>query len=133
MLAAAEEARARVAAQRGEAVEGDAAACVTNLFDHYAEWGDASLRLLAGEESSPAIAALAAEGRATHAAWIERVFRRALSRRRGRPRRLLRAQLIVACDVSTWKLLVRDMGLPRAEAEAAVLGIVEALCAPGGA
>lgn len=133
VVAAAKDGHARVAAQRGEAPPGDHPGCVANLFDHYAEWGDTALRLLGSEASSEAMAEIVARGRATHAAWVERVFHGELAQRRGRPRRLLRAQLIVACDVYVWKLLVRDLRLSRADAERAVLGMIDALCARGGA
>ena len=131
--AAAADASARVEAQRGAAVPGDVRGGVSNLFDHYEEWGEVALRLLAQEERFEEIAAITRRGRATHAAWVERVFAPALAGRRGRARRLRRAQLVAACDVYVWKLLRRDMGLSRAEAQEAVLGMVEALCARGAA
>ena len=129
VAAAATEGAARVEAQRSAAVPGDLPGCVKNLFDHYEEWGETSLRLLAQEEAFEAIAALVEQGRATHAAWVERVFARELSEaRRTRSGKIRRAQLVAICDVYTWKLLRRDLGLSRAEAERAMLGMLEALC-----
>lgn len=129
LAAAAADGLERVKAQRGEADPGDLRACVTNLFDHYEAWADVSLRLLAQEDSAKEIAAITATGRKTHAAWVERVFAADLGRRRGRARRILFAQLVVACDVYVYKLLRRDLRMPRADAERAVLGMLEPLCA----
>jgi AcrR family transcriptional regulator len=131
IAAAAEEAMAKVEAQRGQAPVGNAPAAVANLFDHYEEWGDVSLRLLAQEERFEQIGAITRRARALHAEWVERVFGSELSRRAEGDRAVLRAQLIANCDVYLWKLLRRDLGLPRTEAERAVLGVLEALRAVG--
>ena len=127
MAAAAADGSSRVAAQRGMAPGGDARGAVANLVAHYEEWGDTALRLLAQEERFAEIGRIAREGRTLHAAWVERVFAPELLRRRGRARVLRRAQLVAVCDVTMWKLLRRDLGLSRADAERALLGIVEAL------
>lgn len=132
VAAAAADATARIDAQRGEAVPGDLRGCVTNLFDHYEQWGDTALRLLAQEDSVGALAEIARQGRAVHASWVERVFERELARtKRGPARRIRRAQLVAICDVYVWKLLRRDLGLARADAERAVLGMLEALSRGG--
>ena len=127
LAAAAAEAGARVQAQRDEAPVGDVAGSIRNLFDHYEEWAQVSLRLLEQEERIAEIAALARAGRDVHAAWIERVFAAALRSVRGQARELLRNQLIAVTDVYVWKLLRRDRGLSRPAAERAVTGLVEAL------
>ena len=131
VAAAAADGVARVESQRSAAPIGDARGALSNLFDHYEEWGALSLRLLAEEERFADIATITRDGRALHAAWVARVFRPALARRRGRPRERLRVQLVAACDVYVWKLMRRDLGLARAAAEDAVLGIVEALIRGG--
>lgn len=132
LAAAADDGSARVEAQRAAAVPGDLRGAVRNLFDHYEEWGDVSLRLLTQEERFPEVAEIARRGRAVHAAWVERVFAAELARRRGRARLRRRAQLVALCDVYVWKLLRRDQALPRADAEAALREMLGALCAPGG-
>ncbi len=129
VAAAAAEGIDRVEAQRGEGPAGDARGAVTNLFDHYEEWGEVALRLLAQEQRFDEIAEITRRGRATHAAWVERVFAPQLARRRGPGHVRRRGQLIAICDVYIWKLLRRDLGLSRAAAEKAVLEIVQALCA----
>jgi len=131
VAAAAADGNARVAAQRGEAPVGDARGAVANLFDHYEEWGAVALRLLEQEERFEEIAEITRDGRAFHAAWVERVFEPQLTRLRGRSRDTLRAQLVVICDVYVWKLLRRDLHLSRADSERAVLGMIEAVCGQG--
>ncbi|HET6983570.1 MAG TPA: helix-turn-helix domain-containing protein [Myxococcaceae bacterium] len=131
IAAAAEEAMAEVDAQRAQAPVGNVPAAVTNLFDHYEQWGEVSLRLLAREERFEEVGEITRRARALHVAWVERVFGSDLRRLGERDRSVLRAQLIANCDVYLWKLLRRDLGLPRAEAERAVLGVVEALRAAG--
>ena len=104
-----------------------------NLFDHYEEWGDVSFRLLAQEERFQVMrgARAAAAGRCTPSG-SSASSRAELARLRGRARAAPARALIASCDVSVWKVLRRDLGLPRAEAEQAVRGLIEALCAKGG-
>ena len=130
--AAVEEGRAQILAQRAAAPVGDPAAAIANLFDHYERWGRAVIRLLEQEEHVPQIQGIVEEGRATHAAWVARVFEPALRRLRGTARARRRTQLVAATDVYVWKLLCRDLRVPRAEAEAIVVGMTNALCAAGG-
>lgn len=131
LAAAADDGLSRVKAQRAPVLSRDARAAVESLFDHYEEWGAIALRLLAEEERFAEIAAITRKGRALHANWVTRSFRPALARRRGRARDRLRVQLIAVCDVYLWKLLRRDLGLPRGSAEVALLGIVAALTRGG--
>jgi AcrR family transcriptional regulator len=131
IAAAAEEGMAQVEAQRGQAPVGNAPAAVKTLFDHYEEWGDVSLRLLAQEERFEQIGEITRGARALHAAWVERVFAPELVRREEGERSVLRVQLVAICDVYLWKLLRRDMRLQRAAAERAVLGVIEALQTAG--
>jgi AcrR family transcriptional regulator len=133
VAAAAADGKARVEAQRGEAVVGDVRGAVANLFDHYEVWGDVALRLLAQEGRFEEIARITRTGRATHRAWIARVFAPQLACCRGRAREIRRTQFEVICDVYIWKLLRLDRGLSRVEAEKTVRGIIEALCARSGA
>src|SRR5512138_3735009 len=131
VAAAADEGAAEVESQRAQAPVGNAPAAVANLFDHYEAWGDVSLRLLAQEERFEEIGAVTRRARGLHAAWVERVFGPELARCGEPDRWVRRAQLIAICDVYLWKLFRRDLGLPRPEAERAVLGVIEALRAGG--
>ena len=128
LAAAADDARARIQGQRADAPSGDTPAAVINLFDHYEAWGRVSLRLLAEEERSPALAAFTREGRRTHSRWVMRVFAPQLAGFAERARATRRAQLVALTDIYLWKLLRLDAGLGRAQAEAAVLEMIEAIC-----
>jgi AcrR family transcriptional regulator len=132
LVAAAREGRAQIVAQRGAAPVGNRATAVANLFDHYERWGRIVMRLLEQEERVPQIGVIAREGRRTHAEWVDRVFEPELVRLRGRARARRRTQLIALTDVYVWKLLRRDLAVPRADAEEIVLGMIDALCACGG-
>jgi AcrR family transcriptional regulator len=127
LAAAAQRETERVRRQRGQAPVGDVQGAVRNLLDHYEELGLPVLRLLAQEDRSPALRALADRGRADHAAWCERVFAPALTGLRGvrRTRRL--AQLIAVTDVLTWKLLRRDRHLSRRQTELALIELLQPL------
>src|SRR5215218_9961518 len=56
--AAAEEGKSQVVRQRDQAPVGDVEGAAKNLVDHYEEWGDGVLRLLAQEERVPALRAI---------------------------------------------------------------------------
>jgi AcrR family transcriptional regulator len=96
---------------------GDTPALVEALVEDYETTGDAIIRLLALEEKVSSLRPLLATGRESHRRWVEEMFRA--------PE--LVAELVVATDVYTWKLLRRDQGLSRDEAAAAMKRIVDAL------
>jgi len=96
---------------------GDVRGALEALGDDYEITGDAVIRMLALEEKVPTLAPLLARGRAGHRRWVEQMF--------GAPD--LVAELVVATDAYTWKLLRRDQGLRRDETVAAMLRIVQAL------
>src|SRR3712207_4528033 len=64
--AATEVVNRQVVRQRAQAPVGDIEGAVKNLVDHYEEWGDSVLRLLAQEERVPAFRAVTDAGRALH-------------------------------------------------------------------
>ena len=127
LTAASEHQMRRVESQRAEAPVGDTEGAVANLAEHYEELGDRALRLLELERTGPRIAEFVDQGRASHAAWCERVFAPTLARLSGAVRRRRLAQLIAICDVYTWKLLRRDRGLSRRETERALVEMLEPL------
>jgi len=104
-------------AKRYAPAAGDVRALVEALLDDYETTGDAIVRLLALEEKVPSLQPLLALGRASHREWVESMF--------GAPE--LTAELVVATDVYTWKLLRRDQGLSRDETVASMLKIIQAL------
>jgi AcrR family transcriptional regulator len=125
--AAAEEGTRRVTDQRHRASIGDVAGAVNSLVDHYEEWGDTALRLLAQEERVAAFRSITDAGRAFHHEWVERTFAPLLAKRTGEERRRLLAELIAVCDVYFWKLLRRDLGLRREQTELAIRETILAL------
>ena len=125
--AAAEEGTRQVTHQRDQAPIGDIEGAVKNLVDHYEEWGEIALRLLAQEERVPAFRSITDAGRAFHYAWVERTFAPLLAKRTGEERRRLLAELIAVCDVYFWKLLRRDLGLSREQTELAIRETILAL------
>lgn len=62
-----------------------------------------------------------------HQEWVEHVFVAALAGLRGVDRKRRVAELIVATDVFTWKLLRRDQRLSRDQTITAIRELVEAL------
>jgi AcrR family transcriptional regulator len=125
--AAAEEGNRRVTHQRYQAPVGDVEGAVENLVDHYEEWGQSALRLLAQEERVVAFRSLTDAGRAFHHEWVERTFAPLLAKRTGTARRRLLAELVAICDVYFWKLLRRDLGLSREQTELAIRETILAL------
>jgi AcrR family transcriptional regulator len=125
--AASEVARERVISQRSEAPVGDVAGAVENLVDHYEEWGESTLRLLAQEDQVPAIRRATDAGRSMHHEWVERTFSPLLEGRAGEVRERLLAELVAVCDVYFWKILRRDLGLGREQTELALKETIAAL------
>jgi hypothetical protein len=117
--------RDRIMEQRGSASPGDISATVTALFDHYEDMGDFVIRNLAEEHAHPELADSLERGRAAHRQSMERQFGPRLASRPDRD--LLVDCLVVACDVYTWKLLRRDLGKSRKDAEACVRRSVSAI------
>ena len=117
----------RMVARREEALPGDTAGAVHGLVDHYEEWGDVVLLVLSQEDRVPAIRPHTDEGRAYHRAWVERLLGDALAGLRGSARQRRLAKLIAVTDLYTWKLLRRDLGLNRRQAEIAIRELVEAI------
>jgi AcrR family transcriptional regulator len=113
--------------QRDQAPAGDIEGAVKNLVDHYEEWGDGVLRLLAQEERVAAFRAVTDTGRALHYEWVERTFAPLLAKRTGEERQRLLAELIAICDVYFWKVLHRDLGLSREQTEVAIREAILAL------
>jgi AcrR family transcriptional regulator len=106
---------------------GDVDSAIATLVDDYERNGDANLRMLAVEPRVPAVQPFMERGRASHQAWVERVFAAALSGLRGKARARRVAQLVVVTDVYAWKLLRRDRNLTRDGTIAAMRELVLAL------
>lgn len=114
-------------ARRDRVAVGDFRGAVHALYHDYELDGDAVLRLMAQEERIPAVREMIDSGRAYHSAWVARVFAPLLDDLGGAARDRRHVELIVATDLLVWKLLRRDMGLGRPQAERIVAEMVTAL------
>jgi AcrR family transcriptional regulator len=108
---------ARVGEQRLAAPTDDIDGAVANLLEHYAERGEEALRIAAMPLEGPA-AEVGRRARGLHHEWVDHAFGAWLARAAEPRRTRLRAALIALCDVHTWQLLTRDLGLPRSEVHA---------------
>ncbi len=118
---------AEIAGQLGDVEPGDVAAAVRTWFDHYEQFGDVVIRSLA-EEADPAVVGPILEvGRAKHRQRVQELFDPLLAGRAADERARTLDALVCACDVYTWKLLRRDFGRSRAEAEATMRLMIESL------
>lgn len=105
----------------------DPASAIDNLVDHYDQYGDRILRLLAAEESNRALHMMVDSGRSYHRRWCEKVFSPALAGLSGAPRNRRVAQLVAITDIYTWKILRRDRGLSERQTKLAMSELVEPL------
>jgi AcrR family transcriptional regulator len=117
--------RAEVQEQRFEAPVGDIPGAIANLVEHYEASGDETFRLLCQEEQVPVLGEVLSNGRALHRDWVARVFAPWLEALRGAERARRTAQLVAICDIFTWKLLRRDLGLSRKQTEHAIREMLE--------
>jgi AcrR family transcriptional regulator len=113
--------------QRFSAPTGDIAGAVDNLLEHYEQWGERSLRIGAVDGLGEGFANVGRRARQLHYDWVEHAFGSWLQRLRGKDRVRRRAALIVLCDVHTWWLLSRDLGLARADLRATLIQAIESV------
>jgi AcrR family transcriptional regulator len=121
----AEERSHHIRGERAEALPGDVPGAVGILMKSYETWGDSVLHLLAQEQRTEAIAKGVRAGREFHRAWVHRVFSPSLGKMPLAQRRLRLAQLIAVTDVYTWKVLRRDLGLSRQEAQGSIRDLID--------
>jgi AcrR family transcriptional regulator len=125
--AAAEDKSAEIVRSR-EPERGGPRAAVRALVASYEHIGELSWRLLRFEAQNPTLHAVLVNARALHREWIERVFADALPGRGGARERAVDA-LFAVTDFYVWKLNRIDLGRSRAETEATMLRLVEAVIA----
>jgi AcrR family transcriptional regulator len=114
---------------REAARQADPVAAVRSLLKDYERQGTVGLHLLAEEDRFPAVREMTDGGRAYHRWWLSEVFADHLAGLTPGIRRRRVAQLFLATDVRSWKLLRIDLGLSPGRTEAAVLENVAALTA----
>jgi AcrR family transcriptional regulator len=108
---------------------GDIKAAVAAFFDIYENVGDLVMARLDEERRRPALKATLDQGRDNHRDGVKTVFAPQLAHAHGAARAQLLAALIVITDVYVWKILRRDMALPRAAAETIVRKMVAGVIA----
>ena len=113
----------RLRAQRLRPEPGDINGAISALIEHYEQFGDLVVRNLA-EQADPEFIET---GRRGHRKWVQRQFAARLEAAQPKARRSLTDALVCICDVYTWKLLRRDLGRSRVEAERTMLEMVNAM------
>jgi AcrR family transcriptional regulator len=106
---------------------GDVKGIVDDLVDHYENYGNRLLRMLAQEEREPALRQLADLGRIVHVEWCKQAFAPTIEGLRGAKRERRLAQLVTGTDIYVWKLLRRDRGLSLKETKLAMRELLEPL------
>lgn len=114
---------------REAARQADPIAAVRSLLKDYERQGTVGLHLLAEEDRFLAIKEMTQGGRAYHRWWLGEVFADHLAGLMPGIRRRRVAQLFLATDLTSWKLLRIDLGLSAKQTEAAVLDNIAALTA----
>lgn len=117
----------RAVQNREGARRADPVTAIRQLLRDYERQGAVSLHLLAEEDRFPAVREMTDGGRAYHRWWLGEVFARDLSRLTAATRERRLAQLFLATDLISWKLLRLDLGLSARRTEAAILESVKAL------
>jgi AcrR family transcriptional regulator len=117
---------AREGARRDASV-GEVDTAVRMIYDSYESAGGAALRVLAQEDRIPAIRKMTDSGRAGHRDWVAHTFAPQLGGLSGAARERRLVALIAATDILVWKLLRREMRLPRRTAERIVTEMVDGL------
>jgi AcrR family transcriptional regulator len=115
--------------QRWSVQAGDIEGAVENLLDHYEDWGERALRIGSWLEGPVLLAKLSQMARQVHYDWVAYVFAPWLESLEEPQRSRLRAALIALCDVHSWQLFSRDLGLARAEVHATLTGAIKAVLA----
>jgi len=108
---------------RSQATPGDVRGAVKALVGEYERMGDANARWAATSERLGQLAEILEQARATHQAWIVAMFGERLPAPPAARRRAVHA-VHAATDVSTWKLLRRDLRLSRTETEKIIVDLV---------
>lgn len=112
---------------REAARQGDPTTAIRQLLRDYERQGEVGLHLLAEEDRFPAVKEMTDGGRAYHRWWLGEVFKQHLSQLTSATRERRLAQLFLATDLLSWKLLRLDLGLSARRTEAAILENVQAL------
>jgi len=111
-------------AARANARPADIAGAIAVLVGEYERIGDANARWAMSSERLGSLAPLLDEARTGHQMWLQNIFGALLPKPAAAARRAILA-LHAATDVYTWKLLRRDLRLPRQDTEAVMADLVK--------
>jgi AcrR family transcriptional regulator len=117
----------KMASDRKLVPVGDLKGIVGDLVDHYENFGNRLLRMLAQEEREPALRQLADLGRVVHVEWCKQAFAPGLQGLRGAKGERRLAQFVACTDIYVWKLLRRDRELSVAQTKLAMQELLEPL------
>lgn len=112
-----------VAREFDDVIPGDVDSVVRCYFNHYEKSGDLVVRNIV-DESDPDVHAFVERGRAAHRAGVATMFEARLAAMPDPQRRRTVDALVCCLDVYTWKLLRRDHGRSRSDAEQTVRHLV---------
>ena len=118
---------AKMASDRNLVPAGDVKGIVDDLVDHYENFGNRLLRMLAQENREPSLRQLADLGRIVHLEWCKQAFAPGLKDLRGAKFERRLAQFVTCTDIYVWKLLRRDRGLSVAQTKLAMRELLEPL------
>jgi AcrR family transcriptional regulator len=113
--------------ERARAPIGGVPGAVHNLIEHYERYGDVVMRVLAEEHRIPLVRKMTDNDRTLHREWVAQTFEPQLASLNEEAHERRVAQLVAVCDVYIWKLLRRDMKLNVAQAETALIELIEGL------
>lgn len=113
--------------EREAAPVDDVPGAVHNVVDHYERWGANRLRMISQEDRIAIVREHVQHGRRMHRIWVERTFPRLLAGVTGAARERRVNVLVVATDLYTWKLLRRDLGLGRVQAERTIVDLIDGI------
>ncbi len=101
----------RILAERDVPEGASLPVALASLLDHYERDGDTIANFVAQEHLFEPVRAIVERGRKTHREWVERHCRHLLRGLDGKARERMVHAATVATDLSTWKLLRRDLCL----------------------
>jgi AcrR family transcriptional regulator len=117
----------RILASRDVAPDASLDSAIAALVRHYETDGDLVLSLLAQEGLFTEVRHVVEHGRQVHREWVKRHCGDALAGRHGAEHQGALHAAIAATDLTTWKLLRRDLGLDEEEVVAVMLELVNGL------
>lgn len=118
-----------IAAARAAAGSGDAAATIADLVVHYEKYGALILKTYAEARFVEGLPDIVAFGRAFHVDWCRQAFAGHLAGDAAdRERRL--AQVVVACDATTWRILREDLLLDPEQTRLAITDLLRGALQP---